>query len=102
MQKEDILNYLLEIKNILREKGIEKIGLFGSFAKDKANALSDIDIAIQLQQNYLEKNDVWNYFTLLETIQTMLFKKFSRKVDIFDLDSKNDIEKQISKEIIYV
>jgi len=102
MKKEAILNYLIEIKGSLREKGIEKIGLFGSFSKDKSNEFSDIDIAIQLQKGYLEKNDVWKYFKLLETIQNLLLKKFLRKVDIFDLDSKNEIKKYITKDIIYV
>jgi len=32
MQKEDILKYLADIKSELIVKGIDKIGLFGSFA----------------------------------------------------------------------
>ncbi len=53
MQKEHILDYLSHIKSELMKNGIEKIGLFGSFAQDKATPFSDIDIAIQIQKGYL-------------------------------------------------
>jgi predicted nucleotidyltransferase len=102
MQKENILNYLTEIKSDLRQKGIEKIGLFGSFAKDEASPFSDIDIAIQLQKEYLKKNDVWEYFNLIENIKEKLLKKFSRKVDVYDLDSTGNIRNTISRDVIYV
>jgi predicted nucleotidyltransferase len=102
MQKENILNYLAEIKSDLRQKGIEKIGLFGSFAKDEASPFSDIDIAIQLQKEYLKKNDVWEYFNLIENIKEKLLKKFSRKVDVYDLDSTGNIRNTISRDVIYV
>jgi predicted nucleotidyltransferase len=102
MQKEYILSYLSEIKNDLVQNGIEKIGLFGSFARDKADAFSDVDIVIKIKNSYLEEHDVWEYFNLLESIKKMLLKKFSRKVDVYDLDSSGDIRESISKDVIYV
>ena len=102
MKKEHILSYLSEIKNELLQSGIEKIGLFGSFAKNTAKPYSDIDIAIRIDKSFLETHDVWEYFTLIEKIKTMLLQKFSRKVDIYDLDSINDINKSIQEDIIYV
>lgn len=98
MQKEHILSYLSEIKNELIHSGIEKIGLFGSFAKNAATPYSDIDIAIKIDKNYLQEHDVWEYFTLLEKIKKMLALKFSRKVDLYDIESTNNI----AKDIIYV
>ena len=102
MQKEDILKYLSDIKSELIASGIEKIGLFGSFATNKADLYSDIDIAIKIKKNYLKEHDAWDYFNLIEEIQTKLLQKFSRKVDVFDLDSSTDIKKSIFKEVIYV
>ncbi len=102
MQKEDILSYLADIKSDLVKNGIEKIGLFGSYAKDRADLFSDIDIAIKMKSSYLSEHDVWEYFNLIESIKKMLLTKFSRKVDVFDLDSTSDIKDTITKDIIYV
>ena len=46
LTKEIILEYLSSIKEELNQDGIVEIGLFGSYAKDKADLASDIDIVI--------------------------------------------------------
>ena len=102
MQKEQILSYLTDHKAELFHNGIEKIGLFGSFATNRENIYSDIDIAIKIKKTYLEEHDVWEYFTLIDTIKKMLLKKFLRNVDVYDLDSTGTINEEISKEVIYV
>ena len=102
MEKEQILAYLKEMKGQFEEKGIDKIALFGSFAKDRANRLSDIDVAIQLKKDYLNEHDVWEYFRLIDSLKKSLFLRFSKKVDVYDLDSDNDIKRRIEEELIYV
>jgi len=102
MQKEHILSYLADIKGDFVKSGIEQIGLFGSYAKDRADLFSDIDIAIKMKSSYLKEHDVWEYFNLIESIKKMLLTKFSRKIDVFDLDSTSDIKDTITKDIIYV
>jgi predicted nucleotidyltransferase len=97
-----ILEYLTEKKIDFEKDGIEKIGLFGSFAKGTASDDSDIDIAIKLKENYLENHDVWEYFKLVEKIKKQIADKFYKKSDIFDLDSHTDIREQIKKKVIYV
>jgi len=97
-----IMKYLTDKKVDFKKAGIEKIGLFGSFAKGTASSDSDIDIAIKLQQNYLQKHDVWEYFNLIENIKKQIMDKFHRKSDVFDLDSTTDIKEHIQKEVIYV
>ena len=97
-----ILKYLTDKKVDFEKDGIEKIGLFGSFARNTASDNSDIDIAIKLEKNYLQNHDVWEYFILLEKIKQQITDKFHKKSDIFDLDSKTDIKQQIQKEVIYV
>ncbi len=97
-----ILKYLTEKKVDFEKDGIEKIGLFGSYAKGTASNDSDIDIAIKLKKNYLQNHDVWEYFKLIEKIKNQITDKFYKKSDIFDLDSKIDIKQQIQEELIYV
>ena len=101
-ESEYILRYLADIKSELMESGVEKIALFGSFASNRADRYSDIDIAIKIRNDYLDKCDVWEYFNLIKKIKSMLSKRFSRKVDIYDLDSAGDLRKVISKDLIYV
>lgn len=89
-------------KGDLVKNGIDKIGLFGSFAKGNANTLSDIDVAIKIQKSYLKEHDAWEYFKLIDTIKKELISKFSRNVDVYDLDSSGNIKNQIGKDVIYV
>jgi len=45
MNKQTILDYLRNYKQILNEKyGINKLGLYGSYARDEATSSSDVDI----------------------------------------------------------
>lgn len=100
--KENILAYLKDIKSELNQKGVEQIALFGSFATNKENVYSDIDIAISKNSGIFSNGSVYLYFDLLSDIKEKLSKKFHKKVDIFDLDSKGDFKKSIEKELIYV
>jgi len=98
--KSNILNYLKTLQK--RHNEIEKIGLFGSYAKDNFNEFSDIDVAIKLKQKFLKNEDVWAYFNTLNDIQNNVSSHFHTKVDVFDLDSSSDILENVKKEIIYV
>ena len=100
--QKDILIFLTNIKPQLQKDGIEQVGLFGSYAKNNATLTSDIDIAIKLNKNYLDKNDVWNYFNEINKIKEMLYNKFQIKSDVFDLDSTFSLKDKIEKEVLYV
>ncbi|NWF67230.1 MAG: nucleotidyltransferase domain-containing protein [Campylobacterales bacterium] len=102
MNKSEILDYLKDIKPTLEQKGVEKLGLFGSFAKDSQNEFSDIDIAFKLKSDFLKTYDVWRYFDLTKDIKELVSSKFHKKSDIFDLDSASDLREIIFKEVIYV
>ena len=56
--QKDVLTFLTNIKPQLQKDGIEQVGLFGSYGKNSATLASDIDIAIKLNKNYLDKNKV--------------------------------------------
>ncbi len=100
--KENILIYLREIKSELNQKGVIKLALFGSFAKDEQGVYSDIDIAISKDRELLSRSSAYAYFDLLSFIKDKISLKFHKKIDIFDLDSKSDFKKSIEKELIYV
>jgi predicted nucleotidyltransferase len=100
--QKDVLTFLTTIKPQLQENGIKQVGLFGSYARNNATLTSDIDIAIKLDKNYLDKNDVWNYFNEINKIKGMVYNKFQIKSDIFDLDSSSVFKDKILKEILYV
>ena len=50
--KESILNYIKANKKILQEQyAVEKIALFGSFARNEQTSNSDIDLLVTLREN---------------------------------------------------
>jgi len=75
--------------------GIERIGLFGSFARDEATPDSDIDIIVSLQ-----KPDLIRYATITHQLE----KVFGRRVDLVSAKSHlgEAFRNQLDKEVIYV
>ena len=63
MTKDEILITLEKEKPYLQEKyGVEKIGLFGSYARNEATQESDIDIYVELKENrFMLLAGLWNY-----------------------------------------
>ena len=55
LNKTNILNYLKEHTIEFKNKyNVEKIGLFGSYAKDEATPESDIDIFVQMRPSLFD------------------------------------------------
>lgn len=89
VNKQHILHKLKEMKPELSDKyAVEQIGVFGSFAEDKANEESDIDILVELKEPI-----GWKFFSL----EIYLEKIFGRKVD---LTTKKALKKQLKKDIL--
>ena len=96
IQKEEILKYLKSIKNDLNSNGIERIGLFGSFAKDNVDLASDIDILLKTNEEFLKKYQGIKAFLYLEELRSKISKKFHRRVDIcYESGMKNKIDEVI-------
>lgn len=93
--KRDILNYLQEhyddFKNLYN---VNKIGLFGSFARDEATNKSDIDIFVDMKPN------LYNMIAIKDKIE----KDLKRKVDLVreHKNIKPILLKMIKKDLIYV
>lgn len=95
MTKIDILTFLEQHKKQIQENfGVEKIALFGSYAKDSADENSDIDIAIESKQKD---------FFVREDLREYLEEHLQKSVDVGYIDSFREFYKQkISKDLIYV
>jgi len=95
MTKKEILNYLSNHKKEFQKMyEVEKIGLFGSYARDEATADSDIDIFVQM------KPDLFKLVELKQQIE----KDLQKKVDIIRNHKhiKPLLLKMIQKDINYV
>ena len=77
------------------EMGIERLGLFGSFARGDAGPESDIDIIISLA-----KPDLLLYSRIARQLETV----FGRKIDLISSKSilPETFRTQLEKEVIYV
>jgi len=97
MNKENVLSYLTSHKHEFHEKyGIIKIGLFGSYARNENNDLSDIDLAIEMNT---EKKNIHTFFAFKRELESI----FNRKVDVGIESSLKPVAKEeLKKEIIYV
>jgi predicted nucleotidyltransferase len=97
ISKDSILTELGNQKQFLHDKyGVCNIGLFGSYAKDKANENSDIDILIEIKENHR--------FSLLQHAQlsNYLNDLFKVPVDVIRKRSiKSYIKDDILKEVLY-
>jgi len=97
MDKEYILQYLKKHKSrFIKQYGVLKIGLFGSFAKDLQQKDSDIDIAIEMAK---DKKNLKNFFAFKRELEEI----FKRRVDLgIESSLKPLIKEHIKKEINYV
>ena len=102
LTKEKILHYLKEIKPELEIYGIEQVALFGSFATNKQNVYSDIDIALKKKSGFFKDYSAYDYFELVSKLKTNIRFALHKNSDVFDLDSSSEFADAIKKELIYV
>lgn len=94
LEKNFIEECLAESKKVLHEQfGVEKIGYFGSYARNEQKQTSDIDILIELGKPIgLEFLDIKYY----------LEEKLGIPVDLVTVNAlKPQMKDQILKEVIY-
>ena len=75
--------------------GIERLGLFGSFARGEAGPDSDVDIIIELSQP-----DLFRYATIQQQLETV----FHRHVDLISAHARlpDSFQTRLEQEAIYV
>lgn len=98
IQSEDqVLFYLKNHKEDFHARfGVNRIGLFGSFARREQTESSDIDIAIEMEP---EKKNLHNFLAFKRHLE----KELGRRVDLgIESALKPEARKFIEKEIVYV
>lgn len=94
--KEELLDILLHHKDEIKNFGVIRIGLFGSFRKGKQNSESDVDLLIQFLP---EKKNFRNFMNLAFFLEDLL----NRKVELVTVESISPYLKQyILQEVEYV
>lgn len=84
----DIIALLESQAETLKAHGTRKIGVFGSWASNKATKDSDIDI-------YIEFNDDQRTFKNFNTIYELLESLFERRIDLVTDQSLNERKAKI-------
>ncbi|PIN89246.1 nucleotidyltransferase [Candidatus Pacearchaeota archaeon CG10_big_fil_rev_8_21_14_0_10_32_14] len=96
MEKLDSKKIIKEIEKNnqnIKKFSVKKIGLFGSYAKNKQHKKSDIDILVEFDKETFD-----NYTDLL----ILLEKIFKRKIDLIIEKDIHPQLKNIKKEVKYV
>lgn len=95
---DNILAYLLLNKDrYYKEYHLQKIGIFGSIARNEQNENSDIDLIVEF------KKDTADLYSIKQLIKQELEEKFNRSVDICrEKYLKPYFKKQIQREAKYV
>ena len=94
LNKHLIKQTLLENRETLRQYGVKRIGLFGSYARETATAESDIDFLVELER--LTFRDYMGLAVFLEDL-------FQKDVDLVTPTSiKPGYKPYIEKEVEYV
>jgi len=94
MDNKDLKKKLRKLKPILeKDYKVKSVGLFGSFARNEANADSDIDILVEFSENI-----GWEFIDLKQFLEENL----DRKVDLVTIEAlKPELKEDILRDVIY-
>jgi len=94
---EEIIEYLRVNKEVLRAKfGVTRLGIFGSFARNRQRMSSDIDLVVEFEKG---RKNIHAFLAL----KRFLEKEFARKVDIgFEHSLKPVVRENIRGRVLYV
>jgi len=94
--QEDINKVITENQDQLKSLGAKSLGLFGSFARNEANADSDVDMIVEFRDGQKTYD---NFIELAELLENLL----GRRVELVTESSLSKyIKPHIQKEVIYV
>ncbi len=94
--KEQIINLIRNNQDTIRNYGVSRIGLFGSYVRGDQEENSDIDLIVQFKKG---EKSYMKFFKLSEYLESL----FDKKVDLLtDVGISTLIKPKIEKEIIYV
>lgn len=77
LTKESVLHFLSSNKEHLRQEfQVEKLGIFGSFARNEQTEDSDVDVLAEFSEK------AYDLFTIKYHLRLFLEKNFQRPVDV--------------------
>jgi uncharacterized protein len=94
MNKKEIIKQLEKEKIKMKEFGVKRVGLFGSFIRGRQKKNSDIDILVSFEH----KDYGDQYFELLFYLKKLL----KRKIDLIPEESLRKELFYVKKEAVYV
>ena len=77
----------------LRENGVRKMGIFGSYLREKQTPRSDIDILVEFKETSSD-----NFFGLLFFLENL----FKKKIDLIEIKNLRNELKNVLEEAEYV
>jgi uncharacterized protein len=95
VSKDEIINLIKSDKAFLKENfGVMKIGIFGSYARDRQTADSDIDLLVE----FTEPRFDW-----LAGLYNYMEERLNKKIEILRKPNltKSNFFERIEKEVIY-
>lgn len=96
VNKDIIIEQLKANKSLLKDFGVDKIGLFGSFIRDEQSDKSDIDLLVEFAK---DKKTYKNLHALAEYAE----KIFGRQVEVVTPESLSPyLAPYIEREVHYV
>ena len=96
MEREEIIQLLKIFKEENKNKyHIKKLGIFGSFAKNKMKEESDIDIVVNLT-----KQDLFELIGIKQDLEERL--KYSIDIVSYRETMNSFLKKRIDEEVVYV
>ena len=91
----EIIKVIQQHKKEFKSLGVEKIGIFGSFAEGRQRPDSDIDIIIKLKGEE-------NYKKRFLSVHNLLSELLGRKIDLITENSLPTYKKALLNKAIYV
>jgi len=99
LTKEKVIKKLQAYRDELKKYGVKRIGLFGSFVRNKQKRKSDIDLVVEFNPSFFGK-DFKGLFDAYVNLSSYLENILGRKVDILTPESIETIRvKKVSEEI---
>jgi uncharacterized protein len=95
MKREDALNLVQSHQEELQELGVKSLNLFGSVARDQANAQSDVDILVDLDESI----GFFEFFRIKHYLEDLL----QRPIDLGTVDAlKEHLRQPILEDLVHV
>ena len=95
MNKDEIKKALVANRKILRKYKVSKMGIFGSYVRDKAKKKSDVDLLVEFE----EVIDLFDFVHLTDEVEKVL----KTRVDLATPDAiKPYIRPRIMKEVEWI